>query len=142
MGSELCGYIMCGPRKLDPAKIEAAIEETAELLVLINKVLNDEVNDEAMKELQKIIHVDPLDAILELDKFRHANAKVLVYSFVRVWECEPYTDVMSRSFPGDDTKKIVVCGDSTYGDGPEEDSAWGITERSMFLGIPAMLDVE
>lgn len=140
MGADLCGYIMIGPMKLDPVAIKETIKEVANMLDLIKKA---EAGDkQAVSTLTETYGVDARLTELEAGNLDVLNPQTLVEEFVQMWEHEPYRDMMSRMLPGEKDKKIVVCGERTHGDGPDPDSAWGVTQRAMFFGIPDMLRVE
>jgi hypothetical protein len=130
---------MVGPMKLDRAAIDIAYVETAILFEVIKKAL--EGDKEACQEMTKY-DIDLRLVDLYLGNINNVNATHLVSSFVNMWNNEYHRDMMSRTLPGDNTKKIVVCGERTCGDGPEDDSAWGVTKKAMFLGIPELLGIE
>jgi hypothetical protein len=130
---------MVGPKKLDRASLNIAYVEATILFETIKKALGGD--KEARQEMTKY-DVDLRLVDLHLGNINHTNATLLVSSFVNMWDNEPHRDMMSRTLPGDDTKKIIVCGERTCGDGPEDDSAWGVTKKAMFLGIPELLGIE
>jgi hypothetical protein len=142
MGANLCGFILCGPRKIAPDKIEAAIKHVEETLKLLKVLVDGEPHAKETEELEKRLPCfDPRYPDAH-SAYADEDPKVLVFNFVDMWENEPYRDMMSCYFPGDRDKKIIACGERTWGDGPEPDSAWGITEKAELLDIPQMLGIE
>jgi hypothetical protein len=155
MGADLCGYIFVGPYKIDPKKYARAKKE---LEILAH-------NARVVKEALKAKGKDDEVSIDDFPKSMHglaaeiadnngedwdgvagaiAAAVETLDEFVRLWEDEGYRDMMSRStpFPGKRWAKILVSGERTWGDGPDHDSAWGISDRASRLGIPGLLGID
>lgn len=152
MGADLCGYILVGPRKLNKKKVAAAIEHLKETIKLakqahdlsldnsvpvnqiillkqrLSRVGPQASNGEVLEEAEEVLDVDPLTTVSE---------------FQNMWDNAPYRDMMTRSLPGDKKRKILVCGERTWGDGPDPDSAWGITDAvDRFTELFEMLGIE
>ena len=66
----------------------------------------------------------------------------VVTDFAVMWNDGGYRDQMGRCVPGDPTRRIVVVGERTWGDGPEEGSAWQLAEAMDHLGLFEVLGIE
>ena len=66
----------------------------------------------------------------------------VVTDFAAMWNDGGYRDRMERGVPRDPTRKIVVVGERTWGDGPEEGSAWYLAEAADRLGLFELLGIE
>jgi hypothetical protein len=151
MGADLCGYILIGPMKLDRKKVKAAIKELTETIKILKTAFETkedfgfscERRGQAVKALKKRLpSLDPkatyMDLVNDYEQLADMDPKKTVMDFVAMWEKGGYRDMMDRRFPGDDKRKILVCGERTWGDGPEPDSAWGIT---MTVGLMDLFDI-
>lgn len=141
MGADLCGHIMVGPRKLDPAKVKKAREFMAKLVVQakqkrsgkeLKSVLADKYAVEQLSDGSENVG-DAIAAISRLDG--------IVDDFLQVWECQ-YRDQMARDLPGKKGWQIVVAGERTWGDGPEIGSAWYVCDRIVQLGLYGKLGLK
>ena len=142
MGGELCGYILVGPEDLDLGNIAKAKEEVARIKILARTSVanSDRLTKKETKEL---------DDLLEL--FNTGDVKDLLEEYLEAFEVQTFVDAynndyryaMSRSWKFEDTqKRIFVCGEVTWGDGPTPNSAWWITQIANHLGLFEILGLE
>jgi hypothetical protein len=154
MGADLCGYILIGPMKLNKTKVKTAVKYAEETIALAKKASTNERSmfpsnerlDSVSVVRKRLPRIDPdstdLDVLEECEEIADFDAKTAVKDFEEMWNKESYRDMMSRRLPGDNKKKIVACGERTWGDGPEEDSAWGVTDAVSRLGLLERLGIE
>lgn len=143
MGADLCGYIMCGPKTLSKRRVEKA------RMWLKKVVAQAKANDKEGAELKRLLQdgniVDQVsggsddtdDAVEAI-----AGMGTLLNEFLRVWDGGGFRDQMTRDMPFKTGWQIVVVGERTWGDGPEPNSAWGITEKADMIGLLRMLGID
>jgi len=134
MGADLCGFIMCGPKQLDKKKVEKARKWLAKVVAQAKK------KDTQGRELKRLL--DYGNVVEQYDVEAVAGMGTLLDDFLRVWDDGCFRDQMSRDFPFKKGWQIVVAGEQTWGDGPEPESAWGISERASTMGLFEMLGIE
>lgn len=144
MGADLCGYIMCGPENLDKKKVEKAKKWLAK--VVAQAKANDKEGAELKSLLEREGVIEQLsggseDVALVLALAAIAGMGTLLNDFLRVWDGD-FRDQMARDMPFKKGWQIVVAGERTWGDGPDEESAWGISERASTMGLFDMLGIE
>jgi hypothetical protein len=139
MGADLCGYILIGPKTLERDRVDMAIGRVERL----QQQADDEETDR--EPLRGAVRRACDEFFPEMDLFLSWLADVpssVVTNFAAMWNDGGYRDRMERGVPGDPTRKIVVVGERTWGDGPEEGSAWYLAETVDQLGLFELLGVE
>jgi hypothetical protein len=139
MGADLCGYVLVGPRRLTRRKVRAAI---ARLGRLRRQAEAGQTDQEPLHSVARRAN-DELGLDVEdcLSASSDSPSRALA-DFVAMWNDGGYRDQMVRSLPGDRRRKIVVVGERTWGDGPQEGSAWYLAETVDRLGLFEILGLE
>lgn len=139
MGADLCGYILVGPETLDRKRVDVA-------LARVERLQQQAEAEEADQEpLRGAVQRACDDFFPEADLFLSWLADVppsVVTDFAAMWNDGGYRDRMERGVPGDPARKIVVAGERTWGDGPDDDSAWGLASTMDQLGLLELLGIE
>jgi len=139
MGADLCGYVMIGPETLDRGRVDLAL---ARVERLGQQAEAGEMDDEP---LRGVVRRACDEFFPEPDMFLSWLSDIppgVVADFAAMWNDGGYRDRMERGVPGDPTRKIVVVGERTWGDGPEEGSAWWLAEAADRLGLFELLGIE
>ena len=161
MGSDLCGYIVCGPLKLSKVKIR----EAKNLLTLLkNKAtaaLAQPPNKDALRDFLILLGQSNKRAVMNAHQYIELRAKFdedeegeqaqwlsqcnpnnFIDEFVAAWGKEGWRDQMSRLMPGNPKKQILACGERTCGDGPEEPGMWFSCQKLDELGLLGVLGLD
>ena len=166
MGADLCGYVLIGPRELDQGSVDAAVEHIKTCLdqqAELNKIIetakgSDEAYDKVCSMLEQgpfrryfgsvmeEFQIDALDEALETDFLGGKLPEVFISGFVGAWahECR---DSMGRSYEDPRTHEtdpdfqIFAAGERTWGDGPQEDSAWWYCDVAAKFGLFDLLGI-
>lgn len=134
MGRSFVGQILVGPERLDEGQIPPVLETM--------KKIRDAVKDLYTRDSFSREHPDfkeggRLFAIRWRDfedydwiaSLNDEEIESFLREFVRTWNEEPYNDMFSRPWDG---RKILVCGDYTYGDSPEGGGYDSLLQADMF----------
>jgi hypothetical protein len=167
MGADLIVFILKGPTKITKASIKKAERRATEIILFASKVYEairtrDEalngngraLNDEE-RELFRTALNNPLLAGFNaqeqhssteecedmFEKMAASTAKDEVEKFVEWWESPIGRDTSFRQDPDDKRKQIVVCGDSTWGDGPNGGEGYDLVNEAYWYDIPQNLGV-
>ena len=171
MGADLCGVIMVGPRDFDPEDIKKAVAYVNHLCRLHDETVtrlesayetghNDEVLAEIEVELEEGNRLQELDEMMSATQFDDIveflereplpngceDGSDFVALFIKMWN-GLYRDSMMRPVVDprtgevDQDFRIFVAGERTWGDGPDDDSAWGVCTKATELGILDILGI-
>ena len=139
MGADLCGYVMVGPETLERERVNAA-------LVRIERLQQQAEAEEMDREpLRGVVRRACEEYFSEPAFFLSWLSDIpscTVADFAAMWNDGGCRDRMERDVPHDPTRKIVVVGERTWGDGPEEGSAWWLAEAMDRLGLLEVLGIE
>jgi len=139
MGADLCGYILVGPETLERERVDIALVRVERLQQQADA---GETEREPLRDVLKhacgAYFSGPVDFLAWLEDIPAST----VTDFAAMWSEGGYRDQMGRDLPGDPTKRIVVVGESTYGDGPEEASAWWLAHAMDYLALFPVLGIE
>jgi hypothetical protein len=139
MGADLCGYILVGPGTLDRERVDRALARVERLQ---RQADTEETDREPLRGVVRRACDEFFPgADLFLSWLEDIPSSV-VTDFAAMWNDGGYRDRMERSVPGDPTRKIVVVGERTWGDGPDEESAWYLAEAVDRLGLFDLLGIE
>lgn len=142
MGADLCGYVLVGPSKLDKKKVEYAKKQMKKLKSFLEQLSPEptakEISDLLKGKVDNRV-VSLLSSYVE-DFGEGVPDPDVINDFVDLWTSGGYRDMMSRPFK--ENLQIVVAGEMTWGDGPEEGSAWHVCEQAARLGLFELLGIE
>lgn len=129
MGADLCGHIMVGPKKISQEAVDRAIRIAESLTTECMKAIKE--NKPVAADTGSYYYYDTpshgrIDTHIaeEIADLSPSSIEGYIRAFVNIWNTEDSRDLMARMMPGSNDKKIVVCGDRTWGDGPQEESTW------------------
>lgn len=110
MGQDLISFILVGPTKLNANKHKAAVKRINDCLKDPDFYGDDSISPDCSHN----------DFVEIFNSKYHGGAVELVNDFVAVWE-NGARDTNDRLVDSSDdhSKKIVVAGDSSYGDEPD-----------------------
>lgn len=136
MGADLCGYIMFGPKKITAKAKKEAVKFAAELVKKGDKKRGVLTKQGPRRYITIQLGSGEEDVFSDLDEI-----KGLINDFVKMWNEGGYRDMMERALPDSKDEKVLVCGERTWGDGPDSDSAWGLSDRVAGLGLLPVLGI-
>lgn len=157
MGADLCGYILVGPVHIDEEDRKEAIKHVTAVVGAVARVRelveNDidpetELTDEERRLVDRVAEyggMERWDDIGGYDCLSGKTPEEFVNDFVDMWKGGFFRDCMTRLFvdprTGEDDQdfQIFVAGERTWGDGPENGSAWQLGQQADGLGILAIL---
>jgi len=147
MGADLCGFLLKGPAKLHRVKIRQAkklytelrmhlggsTEKFKEFLVQWGKATSS-----SAARCYVTLGIGPKSEADELEEVREKVKQMppkLVDRFVDMWANGDYRDMVRRDDPDDKSQQLLFVGERTCGDGPDDDSAWGLAALMDDLGL-------
>ena len=161
MGSDLCGYIVVGPVKITVEKITEATNLLTLLKQKATAALAKPINKEAMSDFLLLMGKSRVKADAAAKRYIELRARFdqdedgeqaewlsqcapeqFINEFVAAWDGSGWRDQMSRLMPGDDKRQILVAGERTCGDGPEEPGMWFSCQKLDQLGLLGVLGLE
>lgn len=150
MGADLCGYILVGPKKLSAASIKKATQHAKAVQAAASEMLKKVADgldpfkalekDGVLTEILESMNMDdvPNEGLAQITE---VNTNDIVDAAVDAWG-GGHRDWMDRELPGSRTHKIGVCGNMTWGDGPEEGSAWHAMDVACRWGVLDALGIK
>jgi len=143
MGADLCGYILIGPKKLSKSKIREAKRQLRHMIVLARNLQRDAIiNSDVISKTFPRVDLYTLNEHGEADILSviAETEMELLNDFVRLWNHGgSWRDYMCREHKD---LRILVVGERTYGDGPQEGSAWWMVEQLTVLGLLDILGIK
>lgn len=143
MGKAFVGHILVGPETIAESQIAPVLEAAKNIRDGVKALIaREEFSREHpdFKEGGRLFAVRWRD-FEDYDWIAECSDKEIeefLYEFVRTWNEQPYTDMVSRLHNG---KKILVCGDWSWGDTPEGGGYDSINQADMF-GILDLFGIE
>lgn len=157
MGADLIVFLSKGPRKFTKRSIEKATKRAKDLQSKARKLktLVDRENwEEHLEEIRKLFNTPDFSSLQQqkgidaeslrdydyLDDLIKENVPKLIKEYVDWWYSCSGRDTAGRSDPDDKNKKIVVCGDMSWGDAP---TGYGYTlmSKAECFNIPENLGI-
>ena len=135
MGADQIGYLVKGPRKINPARIKAAARACLKTRAAILKDVSDNANRGERQEAAYALtseYFDPEDI--------PENPEQAIREWIEWWTHQDSRDTCSRSDPDNPRQQLVYAGEMSWGDEPsgrgyqmlKKAFAWGFAEA---LGI-------
>jgi Sec-independent protein translocase protein TatA len=153
MGMDLIVHILIGPTKItnkrDIARAVKQVKKCVDAASMAEDFLTEGREEEIDKDPKKewllfVLKEEQYDSYQEagtcIESMANSDPKQVVQEFVDWWNSDGARDTVSRQFPNDRKKKIVVCGESSYGGTPEGDG-FRIVRESWWYNLPLLLGV-
>ena len=153
MGVDLIVHILVGPNKItNKRSIERAVKQVKKCVdaaKMANRLLStnreEDIDKDPRKEwllflLREEQYSSYSEARVCIEAIALSKPKIVVKEFVTWWNRCGSRDTLWRQLPHDKKKKIVVCGESTYGDTPDGEG-FRIVRESWWYNLPLLLGV-
>lgn len=151
MGADLIVFIVKGPATISPEATAEAIkaaEKVSSFVKQITEKAYDDDNDEdqVWEELMEAwettplahLNVDYFDDFSDLERLE-VDAKEVVEEFVEHWNSgELFRDESTRPDPDDETQRIHVAGELSWGDEPEGNGYQALKQLSDLNAFKAL----
>lgn len=164
MGADLICFIAKGPRKFSKRTIQRAVRHAKQLQKKANELYDLMEEIEAADDTKKTGFVEKAEKLYDNRAFSGVRCQVglddlnqfhedgylctmteedvekRVKDFVQWWYTCEGRDTAGRQDPDNPKKKIVVCGEMSWGDKPDG-YGYGMMDRAYWFEIPESLGI-